>query len=394
MRTVGTSLARHRALAAAVLAATVGVLPAFLAGGVAVQIRADLGIGAARFGLAIGAFFVGAALASRPLGRLTEHLGPSRGLRLSASCNAVALAAIAAGARSYPLLLLLLATGGAANGLTQPAANLMLARAIPDRRKGLAFGIKQSAVPAATMLAGVAVPAVALTVGWRWAFAAGAGLALVTVAIVPGHTESLTNGPEAEAVPGDGQAARATLVWMALGIGLGATAANALGSFLVSSGVAAGLANDMAGVLLTAGSLAGIAARLTAGALADRRDGGHLRVVGWMLTAGMIGFALLATGRPWGHVVGAPIAFAAGWGWPGLFNLAVVRASPRAPGAATGVTQTGTYLGAGAGPLLFGLVAERSSYPTAWITMLAFTLLGVLALVVAARRLHREGRPT
>ena len=58
-----------------------------------------------------------------------------------------------------------------------------------------------------------------------------------------------------------------------------------------------------------------------------------------------------------------PLAFATGWAWPGLFNLAVVRVNPSAPGAATGITQTGTYLGAVVGPVLFGVVAEHALVP-------------------------------
>lgn len=390
------SASRVRVLAAAVLAAIAGVLPAFLAGGVAVQIRHDLGIGDAAFGMAIATFFFAAALASGPFGRLTERLGASTSLRVATVANAVVLAAIAAGVRQWGVLLVLLAAGGSVNGLTQPAANLTLARAMPERRKGLAFGVKQSAVPASTLLAGLAVPALALTVGWRWAFASGAVLAVLAFPVIPSQAR-MGSGPEhSEEQPafgGNGNASKATLRWLAVGIGLGATAANALGSFLVSSGVRAGLGNAAAGLLLTIGSVAGLSTRLGMGALADRRDGGHLRWVGVMLAIGTIGFGLLATGSRWGQLAGAPIAFAAGWGWPGLFNLAVVRASPAAPGAATGVTQTGTYIGAGAGPLLFGLLAERWSYAVGWAACAALALLGAAVLRFAAGRLRREGLP-
>lgn len=45
-------------------------------------------------------------------------------------------------------------------------------------RRGFAFGVKQSAVPLTAMLAGLAVPVFAVTVGWRWAFGAAAALGL------------------------------------------------------------------------------------------------------------------------------------------------------------------------------------------------------------------------
>src|SRR5690606_24578159 len=88
--------------------------------------------------------------------------GARAGILLAAAC----LLGIAVAARGYPALVLLLAAGAAANGLGQLAANATLA-AVPAHRQGLSFGIKQAAIPTATLLAGASVPAVALTIGWR-----------------------------------------------------------------------------------------------------------------------------------------------------------------------------------------------------------------------------------
>ena len=65
-----------------------------------------------------------------------------------------------------------------------------------------------------------------------------------------------------------------------------------------------------------------------------------------LLTAGAAAALLLAPQQPVLHALATPLMFATGWAWPGLFNLAVVQARADRPGAATGVTQTGTYLGA------------------------------------------------
>ena len=54
--------------------------------------------------------------------------------------------------------------------------------------------------------------------------------------------------------------------------------------------------------------------------------------------------------------------------------------------AATGITQTGTYLGAVAGPVAFGAAVERWGYPPAWLGSGVVALLAALA-VVAGRRL-------
>jgi MFS family permease len=93
--------------------------------------------------------------------------------------------AVLAAAPSTLWLLARLALAGVPTALSQPAANeLLMARVAPQRR-GFAFAVKQSAIPVSTLLAGLAVPVVALTIGWRWAFLFAAVLGLLTVAAVP-----------------------------------------------------------------------------------------------------------------------------------------------------------------------------------------------------------------
>ena len=186
------------------------------------------------------------------------------------------------------------------------------------------------------------------------------------------------------------------MMWLALGISLGAASAGTLGAFFVTAGVDAGLAEGTAGLVLAAGSALGIATRLAAGVQADRRGGGHLRVVALMLAGGAVVYCLLATETAWAFVGAGPLAFATGWAWPGLFNLAVVRVNPNAPGAATGITQTGTYLGAVVGPVLFGVVAEHLSFRAAWLGAAGMALLAAMTIVGARRRVRawRDGAAT
>jgi MFS family permease len=374
-----------RTLGSTAAATTACVFPAFLTGAMAVQLRDDLGFSASGTGLAVAAFFGAAAVSSVMLGRQSERIGPAAGLRLAAVGSGATQLAIAIAARSFTSLVLLLAVAGVANALAQPAANLLIARALPADRQGIAFAVKQSAIPLATLLAGAAVPAIALTVGWRWAFAGAAVLAGASAATVPARIGALPAGVRAPLERRSRDARLAFMTLVALGIGLGAASASTLGAFLVSAAVDSGLSEGGAGLVLTLGSAVGIAVRLTAGARADKRDGGHLRVVSMMLLAGAIAYCLLATGVPWVYVVATPLAFATGWAWPGLSNLAIVLANPTAPGAATGITQTGTYAGAVAGPLLFGVVADHASYGAAWLVAAGIALAAALAMSTARR---------
>lgn len=364
---------------------TTCVFPSFLLGAMAVQVRRDLGFSELGIGLSFGAFFLAASVSSVVLGRVAERAGPVRSLRVAAAVSGTACLAVAAAARDLPTLVLLLAVAGTANALCQPAANLLIARELPAHRQGLGFAVKQSAIPTATLLAGAAVPALALTVGWRWAFVVAAGLSVATALSVP---SVVSPPPASRAATGRGvDVPVRVLAVLSVGIGFGAASGGTLGSFLVSGAVDAGISEGGAGLLLTLGSLVGITVRLGAGVQADRRDGRHLVVVTRMLLGGAVAYALLATESVAGYLVAGPLGFATGWAFPGLFNLAIVRANPARPAAATGITQTGTYFGAVAGPLLFGAIAESTSYRVAWSVAAAFALVGAAAIVTGRRRL-------
>lgn len=174
-----------RASAGAVATTVACVLPVFLLGGLAVQMGSDLDFSPAGLGLAVSVYFGVSALASVPSGRLVERYGPARVARCGIVLAAVSMLAVAALARSYPVLVGLLALSAAANALGQLASNTALAQHVPARRQGLSFGVKQAAIPISTLLAGAAVPVIALTVGWRWAFVAAAVAAMTTLPAVP-----------------------------------------------------------------------------------------------------------------------------------------------------------------------------------------------------------------
>lgn len=397
--TAATSRAASiRLLATTAAAVTSCVLPAFLIGSQAVQLSRDLDLTDVQIGLAIAAAWLAASAASAVMGRLSERTGGPAGLRAAAIVSALAMLAIAVGTRGIVVLAAGAAVAGAANALAQPSANLLIARQLPVHRHGLAFGVKQSAIPVATLLGGAAVPAITLTLGWRWTFAAGAVLAVTAAALVPGATaarrEQQRAAAQRPALPSiTSTQRRISLAVLGLGIGLGAAAAGGLAAFIVLGAVGAGMAEGPAGLLLAGGSVAGITVRLTMGARADRVAGDQLRVVARMMLLGAAAVACFSIGSAWAYVAATPFAFGAGWAWPGLFNLSLVRRYPEAPAAATGVTQTGTYLGAGLGPLAFGVLAETASIAVAWLVAAGW-LVAAAAAVTAGRRLSDRYRRT
>jgi MFS family permease len=366
---------------------TTGVMPVFMVGAMAVNIRGALGFSEAQLGLAASMFYAVSALCAPLVGRRVELIGAGRAMARALFISAVALAGVAA-ARSWTQLALGLAVGGVGNATAQTSTNLVIARRVSGRRLGLAFGVKQSAGPTATLLGGLALPTVVLTLGWRWAFA-GVAVACVVVAMLwrrsPAFKPSSVDRPSVADRPGT-----RTLVVLAVAAGLGTAPTNAMAAFYVESAVSGGMSIGAAGWFLTAGSVLGVLGRVGSGWLADRREGRHLTAVALMLIGGAGGLAGLASPPGIPFALATACAFLAGWGWLGLFNFAVVRRSMGAPAAATGVTTMGMMLGGVVGPALFGLLVVGWGYPTAWTGAATLQVLAAVAVVLGRRLLLRD----
>ncbi len=375
-----------RRLAVALVITCAGAQPVFITSALIVQIAAELIFDVEKLGIAVGAYFIAGTLTSSPMGRWSERLGPTASLKAGGLLSAMCLALIA-GAWSFPTLCACMVLGGVCNALCQTAANLYVTRSIDVSRRGLAIALKQSAIPAATLVGGLALPLIALTVGWRWAFVLCAAVAAVTTLMVPEVRGDLSGAVD----DGRSRARLAAMLLLALTASLGAAAAGCIASFAVAGATRIGFAAASAGWLTALGAFLAVTTRIFMGYRADQRSGGHLPVVAGMLAVACLGGIGLRFQSPAIFALAVPVVFAAGWGWPGLFNLAVIAHNPAAPAAATGFTQTGTYAGAALGPMLFGLVATQWSWTAAWTLVPCFYVCSSLCAVAARRELRRHG---
>ncbi|GAA1869974.1 hypothetical protein GCM10009836_58220 [Pseudonocardia ailaonensis] len=375
--------------AGAIIVTTCTVIPVFLTGASAVQISAELGFDPAGLGIIVALYFAVSALVSLPIGRLVERFGAGVTSRVAVLGAATFLLLVALLAHSYTALVVILLCGAWCNVMGQLSSNLTLARSMPQERMGLSFGVKQASVPLAGLLAGVAVPTVVLTIGWRWAYVIAAGLALLAVLAAPRGA-----GPERRdrTVPQD--RATGALAVIGAAAGLGAAAANALGIFLVASAVDRGIDPGLAGLVLTLGSVVGLLIRMLHGWLADRRSGAHVAVVAGCLISGTVGLILLAVPGSVALVVGTVLAFGLGWSWPGLLQFAVVRLNPEAPAAATAIVQVGVYAGCALGPVGFGFLVTHASFPVAWYASAVAMAIAAGGVMLGRRMLvaHRRTR--
>ncbi|TFV63823.1 MFS transporter [Geodermatophilus sp. DF01-2] len=379
-----------RAATAAVTVTTAGVLPAYLVGVLWVQLRADLGVGPSLLGLLVATFFATSAVSALFAGALVRRLGTVRVVRISGLTAAVAMLVVALAARDIAVLVGALVVAGWGNGVGQPASNDLIARSVSAGRQGLAYGLKQAAIPLATLLAGVAIPLVAIPLGWRTAFGLGAVLALLVVLSVPGPRRLGSAGSSAAPSEAAGPFRRAPLYVLAAGLMLGAATGNALGSFFVSTAVAGGIAPATAGVIAAVASGVGALARVVAGWLADRVRTRWLLVVAAQMSLGGLSYALLGTGVESLIAVGAVVGYCTGWAWAGLSTYAVTRMHHGMAAQATSITQGGMGMGAALGPLAFGAVVSVSSYAVAWSATAALAVLGGLVIVLGRHLLLRE----
>lgn len=368
-------------MTAAVAAQAAALMPSFLTGAVAVQLGDDLGFSEGRLGAAVAFFFLLAAVTSPHAGSLTDRLGPTRSLRIATTLSATSLLATAALVRSWWALLVTMGIGAFGLTIAGPGTKVMVARGVPAARHGLAFGVMAGAVPLSSLLSGLAVPAISLTAGWRWAFVAGAGVAVTGWVLAP----QVPAGP-----PRPATRLRASgvdyrpLLGLGLAVALGGAAATSVASFFVPAATRVGIAEGTAGLLLAASSAVVITARIGAGFAIDRKGGDPLATVMAMMAASVAGYALASVSSEVLMPLGALFAMAVGWSWSGLVVHAVVRHYADAPGAAVGIISGAQNVGGVVGPLAFGLLAEGVSYSVAFLTIAG--LAGAAAVVASAAR--------
>lgn len=361
-----------------------GALPFFMLGGLAVQVKDDLGFSEAALGLAVTIGFISGALSAPFTGRIADRIGSKRAVYLGCALSSASLAGIAVFTYDLAVLIAFLCLSGVAIATIDPGLAILISRSIPPERQGLAFGVKEASIPAAGLLAGIAVPTIALSVGWRWAFALGLLPLAVVLVLLPRVTVGLPRPAPEPGPSGRPKRRIAGLVVAAVAAALGTGAASGVGIFITDSAVAMGFTPAAAGLLLAFGSVTGIVARVATGVRADRSRGPQFRLIAAMLGVGAATMALGGTGLPILLILATVGTFAGAWAWTGLYFLSLVDAFPHRPGAIAGIGTAGLGTGNAIGPVLFALAAGSWSYGLAWLA--AAVVAGTAAVMMAIVR--------
>jgi sugar phosphate permease len=362
-------------------------------------------------------------------GWLVDRIGVRTALLIGSAITGICVGAVAL-APSYGVMLLLLALSGLGCGFIYPSAVKAVMQWFPPWERATAIGFNQTAVNVSGMLGAAIMPALALAVGWQAGFVVAAAMAFGVCGLVAvlyreadvgagrgspgrGAGRGATVVYEIEqglpSVTGDERADRAAMrpgflaVLRSRDILLLGLAAMflcmvefaALAHLVLYLKVGWVYSAVAAGGLLAVCQAAGAVGKPLSGLVSDRLLGGRRRapLIALALLAG-VSCALLALARPgqtWLLWVALLMLGIGAVGWGGLFStLAGETAGPATAGAAAGVTAAIDNIGIFLGPLLFGLIVDRTgSYAPAWWTMVAAALIA--AVLVALIRERRRG---
>lgn len=350
----------------------------------ALRDRYDLSL--AQVGIMLSGAFVGAMLTLLPWGLAADRLGE----RVTATVGLFGSAAGLAGAAFAPnfvLLVLLLSLAGAFGASVNSATGRAVMTWFGPERRGLALGVRQTAIPIGGFTAALGIPPIVSASGPRealTALAAGVAVAAVAAAVV------LREGPdrpgeEADPVELLRHPLRDARLWR-LSTGsafLVCTQIAMLGFVVFFLEEARGFSTAAAAAVLAGIHVLGAAGRLGGGWLSDRL-GERLGLMRWIavVTAIFVGAAAALThASPWLLVPALVAGGGLSMSWNGLSFTAAVEIAGRArSGAALGLQQTALAVAGVLTPLAFAPFVDATSWRAGFAAAALLPLAGLLVL--------------
>ena len=355
---------------------------------IAPALRDEFGLSLGEIGLALSAEWIGLTFTLLPWGFVADRIGERRALAIGlAACGALMCAA--AFAPGFLWLVALVALAGAAGGSVQSASGRAVIGWFDEHERGLALGVRQTAVPLGGLVAALTLPAAVAAGGVELALLLLGAFclagALVGALVLRERDVGVV---EPESVP---WTLRDRRLWVLSGAsGLYLTAQVAILSFVVLFLVdVRGFSNGEAGAVLAGIQAAGSVLRIAAGRWSDAL---RSRIVP-MRRLGLAAFATLAAAVALldaGSEVLVPALVVAGglsMAWNGLsFAAAAEMASRSRIAAAIGFQQTAlSVLGIGA-TVAFAAAVAATSWRVAFGVAALGPLLGWLLLTPLAGR--------
>jgi len=362
----------------------------FMIAGLLPQMAADFGVRPSRIGLLITAFAIGMIVGAPVMATLTLRL-PKRATLVLALVIFAAGHVIAALSGSFALLLAARVLTAVVTGAFWSASTVVATRAAGPETSTQALGLIGSGVALATVL-GVPLGSLAGDhLGWRGAFWALAGLAVVVAAVIGRFTPADDTGAEVS-VRSELAALRSGRLWLVLG-GTVLVMGGCMGTFsFISpllterSGIPLALV-PLVFVCFGAGSMIGTNG---VGRFADRRPVATL--IACALAAGLVLMLLIPlSANPITAVITITLLGAVTMAIPPVATGLTVRLAAAAPTLAAALTVSAFNGGIAAGTSLGGQTLDSALAETGPATVgVVMVALGLVPLAALARR--RAGR--
>jgi predicted MFS family arabinose efflux permease len=344
-----------------------GTFPAFALGAVAPFIIDDLEISRAQLGSVSTAMLVVAAVTAPVIGSVSDRLPTSRLSTGILVIGVVGLAGIAL-APTVGWMIVAAAVYGIPCGSNLPLTNRILADLVPPGARGRLMGVKASGVQAAGLVSGLVMPTLALILGWRGALGVGAVViasALPLARLTVRRSDGAPVARDADGPRPSGLITTLTVYAVAMGF-----AVSAVTTFLVLYGVEdLGLPEREAGLGAAVLGLAGIVSRVM-WTDASERSGSAFLTLSLLPLGGVTGIALAWLAGSTSDAlfwVGAAAFGATAVAWNAVGNLALVAAAGRSAGRASGIMQSGFFVGYATAPIAVGAVIDHTHrYEAGW----------------------------
>jgi len=365
-------------------------------------LQRDLQLSRGEIGLIISAMSLGTVITSVPLGQLVDMVGVRR-MTLIGPAILGLFVLLLAGASSLQFVLLVGFAAGLAYGSVQPAMSKAIIYWFPLRTRATAMSIKQMGFPLAGVLAGVAIPTLAIVLHWRIALVI-IGSVVVLSALV--YFRLYRESPFGNAPPPRPKESwrglkdaltNRDIMAVSFGAAFFTIVHNSLTGYLILYlKEALFIPVVQAGLYLALVQWGGVFGRIGWGVVSDRVFGGSrklpLVITAIVATGASLAMVPLTPEVPQWLLAGLVLIFGlSAVGWGGLMMTLVAELSGKEmAGTASGVGLTISYIGISLGPPVFGYIVDGTgSYTWSWLFLTACGLVA-LALFLSIREERRK----
>ncbi len=342
-------------------------------------LRDAYGLSLVRVGVVLDSVWIGAMLTLLPWGLLADRIGERRVLTVGLAGCAAALVG-AAEARSFGSLIVLLGLAGAAGASVNSASGRAVMQWFGAQERGLALGVRQTAIPVGGFVAAVVLPALVLK--HALIFLAGLCLAGAVLGLALLRERAVPDDPETGDIS---SALRDVRLWrLCAGSCFYLVAQLAvLGFVVLFLHDERGLSDGEAAAVLAGVQVLAAALRIGVGRWSDIRGSRltPLLLVGLGSSLGLGLATALLEARLSLLIAAFVLAGGFAMAWNGLsFTAAAEIAGARQSGAALGFQQTALAAGGAALPPAFAGVVAATSWRAGFAIAAAFPLAGVMIL--------------